>query len=205
MMNRFLVVPCASVWMLAGVLPAVGQQSMQSPPPMTSTSATDMALNSETGTIDEMLTADDGGYHWLGYIVRWNGQRVFVPDVKHEVHLVGKPIAFTATKSTVGSGRVLRFTLVRPEEEIDPSINEAKAAEASITLGTASVEEALSSESMGYKFVAYIVSWHDKRVVVVDRKSASKYAAGDKIDFKVLRAVNGTDQQLAFILADTPK
>jgi hypothetical protein len=206
MHEKLLTASLCAVALSVGFAACVdAQQTLPSPPAVSP--ATDAALNTESGTIEEMLTADDGDSHWLGYLVTWNGRRIFVPDPKHEVHLVGKKLNFTAVQSDLKNNRVLRFALVRPQEDTDPSINEAQNAQASMTAGTAPVEEVLSTDKLGYRFLAYVVSWHDKRVVVTDPASKSKYAVGDRIDFKVLHTVSGQDQQLSFVLneATTPK
>ena len=52
---------------------------------------------------------------------------------------------------------------------------------------TAKVEEALKITDDGYRFVAYIVTWHGERVVVSDPLAQTDYAPGDEISFMVNR------------------
>jgi hypothetical protein len=65
-------------------------------------------------------------------------------------------------------------------------------------LGTARIEETVSAESDGYRFVGYFVTWHDKRVFVVDPQSAATRAVGETLNFRVWRSGFGATQRLSF-------
>ena len=69
-----------------------------------------------------------------------------------------------------------------------------------MTQETATVEEALSLQSDGYRYVAYIVKWHGARVAVSDAFSNTSYAVGDRINFPASRATSSSGRQLSFLM-----
>jgi len=69
-----------------------------------------------------------------------------------------------------------------------------------MTQETATVEEALSVQSDGSRYVAYIVKWHGARVAVSDALSNTNYAVGDRINFPASRATSSSGRQLSFLL-----
>ena len=50
---------------------------------------------------------------------------------------------------------------------------------------TARVEEVLKITDDGYRFIAYIVTWHGERVVVSDPLARTDHVAGDEISIMV--------------------
>lgn len=71
-------------------------------------------------------------------------------------------------------------------------------------LSSATVLKAITTEHDGYKFVAYLVKWHDAEVVVQDPLARSHLQVGNSIDFVVTRrslGVSGENQGiLSFIM-----
>ena len=142
--------------------------------------------NHESGTISDVLTADDGGYRMRGYIVTWRGSRVFVAGQAADPRPVGASLDFTVFRSSVHGQRGLRFAVSQAGDDTSVAEDESRNAHVSITAGTSKVEDVLAVDNEGYSFVAYLVSWHDKRVAVVDPSLHPPKAVGDQIDFKVL-------------------
>jgi hypothetical protein len=65
---------------------------------------------------------------------------------------------------------------------------EADAGHVSISNDDATVDEVLTAAHDGYRFVAYIVTWHGSRVAISDMFATTRYVAGESIVFPVSRA-----------------
>ena len=112
----------------------------------------------------------------------------------------GAPVDFTVYRSSVNGKRGLRFQVTSPSDDASVAQDESKNAQVSITSGTSKVEDVLAVDNDGYSFVAYLVSWHDKRVAVVDPLLHTPKAVGDQIDFRVFHTGAGDNKQLSFAL-----
>jgi hypothetical protein len=150
-------------------------------------SALSPPINHESGTIDEVLTAEDGGYRMRAYVVTWRGSRVLVLGSPADPRQSGATVDFTVYRSNLNGKRGLRFEVSQPGDDATVAQDESRNAEVSITAGTAKVEDVLAVDNDGYSFVAYLVSWHDKRVAVVDPFLHTPKAVGEQIDFRVFR------------------
>jgi hypothetical protein len=75
----------------------------------------------------------------------------------------------------------------------------------SMTTDTATVEEILTTQMNGYRFMAYIVKWNAARVAVSDVFASTHYAVGDRISFPVSRAESTGQRQLNFMLFNFEK
>src|ERR1700730_10562728 len=60
-------------------------------------------VNHESGTISEVLTAQDAGYRQIGYVVRWRGSQVFVTGSPHAAPRSGRESALYGL--SYGDGR----------------------------------------------------------------------------------------------------
>jgi hypothetical protein len=165
-------------------------------------SALSPPINHESGTIDEVLTADDGGYRMRGYVVNWRSARVFVSGAPAEPRQPGGSLDLTVYRSSANGQRRLRFAIAQGGDDASVAEDEGRNAQVSITSGTAKIEEVLSAESDGYRFRAYLVNWHDRRVAVVDPLLHAAHAVGDKIDFHVFHTGADENRQLSFALSD---
>jgi hypothetical protein len=158
-------------------------------------------VNHESGTIDEVLTADDGDYHMRGYIVTWRGSRVFVAGSAAEPLQSGASVDFAVYRSSLNGQRGLRFLANHAADDANVAQDESQNSQVSITSGTAKVEGVLAADNDGYSFVAYLVNWHDKRVAVVDPLLHTPKAVGDQIDFHVFHTGTYDNRQLSFALS----
>jgi hypothetical protein len=165
-------------------------------------SALSPPVNHESGTIDEVLTAEDGGYRMRGYVVAWRGSRVFVLGSAAEPRQSGASVDFTVYRSSVNGKRGLRFQVAQPGDDATVAQDESRNAQVSITAGTSKVEDVLAIDNDGYSFVAYLVSWHDKRVAVVDPLLHTPRVVGDQIDFRVFHTGASDNRQLSFALSE---
>ncbi len=159
-------------------------------------------INHETGTISEVLTAQDSGFQQIGYVVRWRDSQVFVTGSLAAPQRVGENIDFMVYRSVAGSRKILRFAVNEPQSDASGDREEAESSHASVTSGGAPIEDTLIAENDGYRFVAYQVRWHGMRVMVVDPLQKSVYKIGDTINFRVLRSGAGEERLLAFALSD---
>ncbi len=179
---------------------AQGQQAPAVPP--SDSSALSPPVNHESGTIDEVLTAEDAGYRMRGYVVNWRSARVFVSGAPAEPRQPGGSLDLTVYRSNVNGQRALRFAITQLGDDDSVAQDEGRNAQVSITSGTAKVEDVLTAESGGYRFTAYLVNWHDKRVAVVDPLLHTAHAVGDQIDFRVYHTGANENRQLSFSLSD---
>lgn len=163
----------------------------------------DVAIPGETGSIEEVLTTSVDGFGYTAYVVKLPDARVVVDAVPGATpHRVGDQIGFVTRRipspSSSGPG-ILRFEARAPEDDKPADVD------MSMTQETATVEEALTLQSDGYRFVAYIVRWHGARVAVSDALSNTNYAVGDKINFPASRATSSSGRQLNFWLFNFDK
>jgi hypothetical protein len=197
--------------------------------PATQTSPLSPPINHESGRIEEIIAAADNGFRFRAYVLTWRSMRTVVAGAPDESYGPGDNLDVVVYRTEVNGRKVLRFatspsatnpsatnpsatnpsatgpsatnpSAASTSASNDVADRESTNASASITLGTARVEEVVSAESDGYRFVGYFVTWHDQRVFVVDPQSAPIHAIGDAIDFRVVRTGLGTNQRLSFSL-----
>jgi hypothetical protein len=156
------------------------------------------SVNHEVGRIEEVIAAADKGYRYIGYVLTWRSMRIVVTGTVDQPHALGGNLEIVVYRSEANGHRVLRFetnTAASNEDVADP---ESANSSASITQGTARIEDIISTDSDGYRFVGYFVTWHDKRIFVADSQSDSVRALGETINFRVFRTGLGASQRLSF-------
>jgi hypothetical protein len=157
-------------------------------------------VNHETGRIEGVLTASDDGYRFRAYILSWRSTHIVVAGSPDEARLPGDDLDVVVYRSEVNGDKVLRFEsklLLLSEDVVDVG---STSSAASIALGKAPIEDIVSADADGYRFVGYFVTWHDQRVFVVDPKAAPAHAIGEIIDFRVFRTGAGSSRRLSFSL-----
>jgi hypothetical protein len=155
-------------------------------------------VNHESGRVKEVITATDEGFRFRAYVLTWREMRIVVSGGPDESSGAGDSLDIMVYRTDANGHKVLRFeTGSLASNENDPT-GESSSSSASMTLGRAPVEEAVSAESEGYRFTGYFVTWHGKRVFVVDPQSGPSRAVGESIDFRVLRTGLGAMQRLSF-------
>ena len=157
-------------------------------------------INHEVGRVEEVITAADEGYRFRAYVLTWRSTRIVVAGDPDQSYATGDNLDLVVYRSDENGRKILRFatnTSASSENAVD---HESTGSSASITMGTVRVEDIVSAESDGYRFEGYFVNWHDKRVFVVDPQSAPAHAAGETINFRVLRTGLGATQRLSFSL-----
>lgn len=175
--------------------PAFAQQ------PRSDSAALSPPVNHESGVVSEVLIARDSGYSQVGSIVRWRDAQIFVSSSPGKMPRSGDNLDFTVHRSVQDGRKILRFETNQDSMSASDE-EESGSSRASISSGTSKVESVLSADSDGYRFVAYQVTWHGTRVVVIDPLAREPRAIGEQINFRVSRSGSDENRQLAFTLTD---
>jgi hypothetical protein len=168
--------------------------------PATQTSALSPPINHESGRVEEIITAADDGFRFRGYVLLWRSTRIVVAGAPEESYRSGDNLEVVVSRAEVNGHKVLRFAAGPSDSNENVVDRESTNSSASMTLGRSRIEETISAESEGYRFVGYFVRWHDQRVFVADPQSAAARAIGETIDFQVWRTGRGLSQRLSFSL-----
>lgn len=155
----------------------------------------------QSGVITEILKTSDADYSYRAYIVEALGARLVVEDSSDaSAHQVGEQLAFAsrrvANPLTPGHG-LLSFGLATQQDVTD---NALEGAHVSLRTDTATVDEILTTDLNGDRYVAYIVKWNDARVAISDVFASTHYAVGDRITFPVTRAGAAGQGHLYFMI-----
>jgi hypothetical protein len=168
----------------------------------------DSSSESETGTatIEEVLHAEDDGYHFVAYLSSWHGSRIAISDPLASSHgVVGGPISFVAVHAGANGKRVLAFVNAGQSNSAG-SVRAGKAPAQTTSPETGIVDEVLTAEADGYLYHAYIVQWNGSRVVVADEEAPTQYQVGDGVTFLSRRQMmpgNTSDGILSFAWSTT--
>lgn len=154
-------------------------------------------VNHESGVIEEVLSAEDAGYRFCAYSVRWRETPIFL-SCASQSRQRGDTVDFTVYRTSLDGHRTLRFVTSQDDWSASTEEAESEDSRASITAGKAVVQQVLIAENEGYRSVAYEVIWHGSQVIVVDPNAASAHMRGDSINFKVLRTEK--NRELSFSL-----
>jgi hypothetical protein len=164
-------------------------------------SAAKLVTSPQSGVITEVLKTSDADYNYRAYVVEALGARVVVEDSSDAgPHQVGEQLAFVSRRieNPLAPGHgLLSFGLTASQEG-----NGTYADGAQVTLknDTAAVDEVLSTDLNGDKYVAYIVKWNGARIAVSDMFASTHYAVGDRITFPVARAGAAGQGHLYFMI-----
>jgi hypothetical protein len=160
----------------------------------------------ETGLVDEVLAAESNGYPYRAYVIQWHGSRIVIADEGAATqYKAGDNVTFRAQRMPnplTGPGGILSFLW---NADHDDSAAKVFAGQASTGSDTAKVDEVLTAAVDGYRYIAYIVTWHGARVAISDMLATTHYAAGDRITFPVARAESSGQRSLSFMLFDFPR
>jgi hypothetical protein len=153
-----------------------------------------------TGVIQEVLRTNIDGFAYTAYIVESLGSRVVVADTSTaQPHQPGEQISFLSERVANPSGNGAGILSFEPAE-----LGEDKAENISLSSSneTAVVEEVLTAQADGYRFLAYIVELNGARVAVSDVFANTTYGVGDRITFPVSRISSSGGRSLRFLLFD---
>jgi len=165
------------------------------------TPAAQVVTTPQSGVIAEVLTASDANYRYRAYVVEALGARIVIEDSSGAApHQVGEQLAFISRRmpSPLSPGHgLLRFNLTAKPDGADMDI---EGAHVSLHTDTATVDEVLTTDVIGDRYVAYIVKWNSARVAVSDVFASTHYAVGDRITFPVSRAGTAGQGHLDFMM-----
>jgi hypothetical protein len=165
-----------------------------------------------SAAVEEVVASEDAGYKAIGYVVRWRGTRVLVDDPLARSRLsVGDSVNFFVSHHDVAdNNRLLSFTFMGPPCKCDGKSRQSAPTQignsgAKSAVGL--VEEVLSTEEDGYRFVAYIVQAQGARIAVSDPLAQSHHVVGENISFLAMSnsaAGNPVMMYMAVPAADSP-
>jgi hypothetical protein len=194
------------------ILPVtLNAQQASTPATGSDASAAKSSPKTLSAAVEEVVASEDAGYRAIGYVVRWHGTRVLVDDPLARSHLsVGDSVNFFVSHHEVGDNRLLSFTFMGPPCKCDgksrqsaPTQNGNSGAKSAVGL----VEQVLSTEEDGYRFVAYIVQEQGARIAVSDPLAQSHHVVGENISFLAMSnsaAGNPVMMYMAVPAADSP-
>jgi hypothetical protein len=143
-----------------------------------------------SASVEEVVASEDAGFRAIAYVVRWHGTRVLVVDPLAKSHLsVGDNLNFIASQHDVSDKRILSLILTGPACKCDDKSGKPAAAQngnAAAKTAVGLVEEVLSTQEDGYRFVAYIVQAQGSRIAVSDPLAQSHHVVGENISFLAL-------------------
>jgi hypothetical protein len=164
-----------------------------------------------SAAVEEVVASEEDGYRAIAYVVRWHGSRVLMQDPIARSRLgVGDSLNFMASHHDVAGRRLLSFIFSEPACNCDDKSRKAAATQGGNSGAKSAVglvEEVLSAEEDGYRFVAYILQAQGSRIAVSDPLAQSHSVVGQNIAFLALRnSVTGNPVMtfLAIPPADSP-
>jgi len=159
----------------------------------------------QSGVITEVLRTSDADYNYRAYIVEALGTRVVVEDPSDaSPHQIGEQLAFVSRRienPLVPGHGLLSFGLAAQQEA---SGTYADGTRVTLKTDTATVDEVLSTDLNGDKYVAYIAKWNGARIAISDMFASTHYAVGDRITFPVTRAGAAGQGHLYFMIFNFP-
>lgn len=183
-----------------GVLSAEAGQSADPQSPATQAQTSSPAFTHETAVIEEVIAAVDDGYQFRACVVRWHGTRVLVSDPLANSHGgVGDSIHFIASRHDVDGMRLLSFTSVDRDPDRHRSAPRKEDPDSSSTSETATIDEVLSAEDGGYRFTAYLATWHGTRIAVSDPLARSAGVIGGPVTFEAMHTGAAGERLLSFV------
>jgi hypothetical protein len=188
--------------LLAFMAMPVNAGGAKATPPATSgvTPATGIVTAPQSGIIMEVLTASDANYSYRAYIVEALGTRVAVEDSPGaSPHQVGEQLSFISRRipNPLTSGHGLLSFGLPPQSD---TAADPEGAHVSLRNDTATVDEILTTEVNGDRYVAYIVKWNGARIAISDVFASTHYAVGDRITFPVAHADAAGQRHLNFMM-----
>jgi hypothetical protein len=162
-----------------------------------------LTKSQQTGVVEEVLSTNVDGFGYIAYVLNSLGARIVVEDLPGAIpQRVGDSVTFVSQRiASPNSSQpgFLSFAPSAPEAAKQEDIN------VSLTQESATVAEVLTTQTDGYRYVAYIVNWHGARVAVSDAFASTNYAVGDRISFPASRATSPSGRQLSFLLFNFDK
>ncbi len=159
-----------------------------------------------SGVVEDVLSAQDGAYRFVGYIVRYQNRRIALVDhLLGPPHAIGDEIGFLAMRAALSQRHLLGFEMLPGSAGVANSGTtraERGAPESGI------VTDVLSAQVDGYRYHAYVVQWHDGALLVPDDSANTDYRVGDTLSFMARRlqlpALPRPQRLVSFALSPSP-
>jgi hypothetical protein len=156
----------------------------------------------ETGVVEEVLSSQDNGFQFTGYVVRAHDQQIAVSDplaLSH--HAVGEQIDYLTLRMASTAGLLLAFQVQLSAAERGSNSKSLCGSQSSLETGV--VDQVLYTNASGYEYRAYVIEWRDSHVVIDDPAAATNYQPGDSVSFWASRLAlpspdNHKDLQFTF-------
>lgn len=133
------------------------------------------------GLVEEVLSTDEDGYHFVAYILQAQGSRIAVSDPLAQSHYtVGETISYLAMSNSVAGNPVVTFLTIPPEEN---STQAQRRTALSKSERSAVIDEVLTTNVDGFGYTAYILDSFGGRIAVEDVAGAIPHRVGDQISF----------------------
>lgn len=186
-----------------GALRAEAGQPPEPQSPAAQAQTSSPAFTDETALIEEVVAAVDDGYRFRACVVRWHGVRVLVSDPLADSHGgVGDSIRFIASRHDVDGMRLLSFTSVDHNADRHRSAPQKAIRDSTISSEDATIDEVLSAEDDGYRFTAYLATWHGTRIAISDPLARSHDVSGSPVTFVALHTGATGERLLSFVNTD---
>jgi hypothetical protein len=141
-------------------------------PPTTDTH--ESIMDTGTGTVEEVLTAEDESFHFAAYLVKWRDSRIAIVDSAQAHFAAGDSIEFAIAGTSMANNRGVYFFL--PKKTQRPTDTTSR--ESGI------IDGVLVAQAEGvYNYRAYLVKWRGAHVVLQDYSAASRRVPGESITF----------------------
>jgi hypothetical protein len=147
----------------------------------TATQGGSSGAKSAVGLVEEVLSAEEDGYHFIAYIVQAPGSRIAVSDPLAQSHsMVGENISYLTIRNNVTGNRIMAFLAIPPADS--PTQAQRQTA---LTKSEQSgvIEEVLRTSADGFGYTAYILNSLGARVALEDVPGAIPHRVGDQIPF----------------------
>jgi hypothetical protein len=160
------------------------------------------SVSHDVGTIEQVLKGTSGGYSYATYIVLWHGVHVALEsEGMGSLQQPGETAPLTVSRSDVpiGPGKGLLQFALDTHQEPAASQGEGGANFSTSTSATEGVvDRVLDTQVDGYRYRAYVVTWHGSHVVVEDMFATTHYKSGDQISFMMGRVTSGGERRIIF-------
>jgi hypothetical protein len=165
-----------------------------------------LTKSEQTGVVEEVLSTNVDGFGYTAYILNSLGARIVVEDLPGAIpQRVGDQVTFVSQRIANPNSSQPGFLSFAPSAPSAPGAAKQEDINVSLTQESATVAEVLTTQTDGYRYVAYIVNWHGARIAVSDAFASTHYAVGDRISFPASRATSPSGRQLNFLLFNFDK
>lgn len=163
----------------------------------------------------KVYTQDDDAYHFIAYAIPWQGHEVIVTDALGRSDLkAGDSVKFMASKfhsqTRQSTTNALSFAISLGQyPKPAPKTVQPANTKGGMEKAEAKILKVYAYAQEPHRFVAYVVEWKGREIVVSDTLAKSDFKAGDMLPFGVHKFSSSTgpaaDHMLSFGVRLAPK